>query len=81
MCQFGSPVGSFIPFAITRAERLAIGDPRPSLEERYRTHEGYVQAVSTAAAQLVKDGYLRQADADAMAQQASASSVLRPTQN
>ena len=78
MCQFGSPVGGFIPFAKTTAERLASGDPRLSLEERYHTHSGYVQAVSTAAAQLVKDGYLRQADADAMVQQAGASAVLQP---
>ena len=59
MCQFGSPVGGFIPFARTKAERTASGDPRLSLEERYHTHEGYVQAVTTAARSLVKDGYLR----------------------
>ena len=74
-------MGGFVPFANTRAERLAAGDPRLSLEERYRTHEGYVHAVSTAAAQLVKDGYLRQADADAMVQQASASTILRLVQD
>jgi hypothetical protein len=34
--------GSFIPFAKTRAERTASGDPRLSLEERYPTHEAYV---------------------------------------
>jgi hypothetical protein len=77
MCQFGSPVGGFIPFAKTKDERLASGDPRRSLEERYQTHDGYVQALSTAARSLVKDGYLRQADADAMIKQAEASSVLR----
>jgi hypothetical protein len=32
--------GGKIPFAETRAERLASGDPRPSLEERYGIHEG-----------------------------------------
>ena len=30
--------GGFIPFAKTKAERLASGDPRPSLEERYGNH-------------------------------------------
>ena len=30
--------GSFIPFAKTKAERIASGDPRPSLEERYGSH-------------------------------------------
>src|SRR3984893_4367276 len=34
--------GAFIPFAKTKAERLTSGDPRPSLEERYGTHENYV---------------------------------------
>jgi hypothetical protein len=28
-------VGGFVPFACTKAEREAVGDPRPSLEERY----------------------------------------------
>jgi hypothetical protein len=77
MCQFGSPLGGFIPFARTRAERDASGDPRRSLEERYRTHDGYVQAVTAAARTLVKDGYLRQTDADTMIAQAEASAVLR----
>jgi hypothetical protein len=36
-----------------------------------------VQALSAAARSLVKDGYLRQSDADAMVKQAEASSVLR----
>ena len=34
--------GGYIPFAKTKAERMAAGDPRPSLEERYGTHEDYV---------------------------------------
>jgi hypothetical protein len=31
--------GGFVPFAVRRADR-APGDPRPSLEERYGSHEG-----------------------------------------
>jgi hypothetical protein len=77
MCQFNAPVGGFIPFAKTKAERVSTGDPRPSLEERYQTHDGYVQVLGAAARSLVKDGYLRQADADSMIKQAEASSVLR----
>lgn len=49
-CNFS---GSFIPFAATRAERLAAGDPRPSLEERYPSKEAYVAAVRKAADALV----------------------------
>jgi hypothetical protein len=77
MCQFGSPLGGFIPFATTKAERLASGDPRLSLEERYQSHDGYVQALGAAARSVVKSGYLRQADADAMIKQAEESTVLR----
>ncbi len=77
MCQFTSPVGGFIPFAKTKAERLASGDPRPSLEERYHTHDGYTQAVTAATGKLVHEGFLRQADADAMVRQAEASDILR----
>jgi hypothetical protein len=73
----GTGVAGFIPFASTKAERLASGDPRLSLEERYQTHDGYVKAVATAADSLVKEGYLLRADADAMIEQARESRVLR----
>ncbi len=56
--------GSFIPFARTRAERLAAGDPRPSLEERYGDHAGYVRAVQQAVERLVADGLLLPEDAE-----------------
>jgi hypothetical protein len=69
--------GGFIPFARTKAERLAKGDPRPSLEERYRSHEGYVQIVREAAGKLVQERFLMQQDADAMITQAEASDVVR----
>jgi hypothetical protein len=68
--------GGFIPFAKTKTERMAHGDPRPSLEERYRSHDEYVTTVSAAAATLVRDGYLLRQDADAMIKQAEASTVL-----
>ena len=73
----GTGVAGFIPFAVTKAERLASGDPRLSLEERYQTHDGYVNAVAAAADSLVKQGYLLRADADAMVVQANGSNILR----
>lgn len=76
ICNYAA---GMIPFATTRAERMASGDPRLSLEERYRTHEGYVEAVRTAAAKAVGERFLLQADADALIAQAAASSVLRPS--
>ena len=72
--------GGMIPFAKTRAERMANGDPRPSLEERYKTHEGYVEAVKAAAAKAVAEAFLLQADADRLIAAASASNVLATTQ-
>src|SRR5258706_10468754 len=57
-------VGGMVPFAKTRAERIASKDPRLSLEERYRDHAGYVAAVAAAAAKAVKAGFLLQEDAD-----------------
>jgi hypothetical protein len=69
--------GGMIPFAKTRAERVANADPRLSLEERYTDHAGYVAAVKKAAAKAMKQGFLLQKDADALVQQAEASGVLR----
>lgn len=69
--------GGMIPFAQTRAERMATGDPRLSLEERYKTHDGYVEAVKGAAAKAVAQGFLLQPDADALVAQAAAGNVLR----
>lgn len=50
--------GSFVPFARTEAERLAAGDPRPSLEARYATRDAYVAAVQAAADRQVAAGLL-----------------------
>ena len=57
--------GSLIPFARTRREREAAGDPRPSLEERYGTREAYVAKVKAAAEALVAERLLLPADAAA----------------
>jgi hypothetical protein len=54
--------GSSIPFALTQAQRIASGDPRPSLQERYGTLAGYTTAAQAAAASLVKQGYLLSSD-------------------
>ena len=69
--------GGFIPFARTKALRLAAGDPRLSLEERYGTHDAYVARVKAAAARAVAERFLLQDDADRLVGQAEQSSVLR----
>jgi hypothetical protein len=75
--QICNYVGGMIPFAKTQAERLATGDPRLSLQERYVDHTGYVAAVKKAAARALGAGFLLPADAEALVQQAAASDVLR----
>jgi hypothetical protein len=69
--------GSFIPFHRTRAARLAVGDQRLSLEERYGDHDGYVAAVQHAAERLVEDGFLLRIDADRLIAEAKRSEVLQ----
>jgi hypothetical protein len=69
--------GQMIPFARTRAERLATGDPRKSLEERYKDHDGYVRAVTKAARKLTEKRFLLPADAQQYIDDAQASTVLR----
>jgi len=69
--------GSYFPFAITKAERLADGDPRPSLQELYGSHAGFVKAVKTAAHELVEERFLLKVDAEADVSAAEASNVLQ----
>jgi len=54
--------GIFVPFARTRAERIASGDPRLSLVERYRDRKDYVAQVRLAAIRLKEAGYLLEED-------------------
>jgi hypothetical protein len=75
ICNYAA---GMIPFARTKAERTANNDPRLSLEERYHDHAGYVEAVKTAAAKAVAEGFLLQADADRLIKLAGDSNVLSP---
>jgi len=69
--------GGMVPFARTKAERQARGDPRLSLEERYGSHDGYVDAVKRAAARATKEGFLLEPDAEALVRAAQDSGVLK----
>ena len=69
--------GGFIPFARTKAERIAASDPRPSLEERYGSHAEYVAKVRAAATRLVEERFLLPDDADRLVREAESSNVLR----
>ncbi len=69
--------GGWIPFAKTKAERVAKHDPRLSIEERYATHEAYVAIVKRTADQAVRDRFLLPEDADRFVREAEASDVRR----
>jgi hypothetical protein len=51
-------VGSYIPFAKSRAERQTTGDPRLSLEERYTSRADYLSKVKASADRLANERYL-----------------------
>jgi hypothetical protein len=69
--------GAFFPFARTQAERLATGDSRESLEERYGDHQGFVDAVTKGANELVQERFMLEEDAQTYIQAAENSDVLR----
>ncbi len=66
-----------IPFKTTRAERLADGDPRPSLQERYGNHQGYVDAVIRAVHGLQYFRFLLPEDVQKYIEEAKNSDVLK----
>jgi hypothetical protein len=68
--------GGYVPFARTKADRLAKNDPRLSLEERYGTQEGYVCVVRRAVEQAVTERFLLPEDAQRLLAEATASTVL-----
>ncbi|MGH7827678.1 MAG: alpha/beta hydrolase domain-containing protein [Candidatus Binatia bacterium] len=63
-------LGSYIPFAKTKAERSKLGDPRPSLQERYRDKADYLRQVSRAARILVEQRHLLPEDAERIIREA-----------
>jgi Alpha/beta hydrolase domain len=67
--------GSFIPFASTKAERIAAGDPRLSIEERYPTKDTYLTAFKKAAADLVAKRYLLPDDAALLVDRAGSEGI------
>ncbi|ANI89981.1 hypothetical protein A9P82_12205 [Arachidicoccus ginsenosidimutans] len=73
----GEASGQFIPFAKTKAERLQTHDPRLSLEERYGTHEGYVNAVKKAVSLLETQRLLLKEDGERYVEDAEKSSILK----
>jgi hypothetical protein len=65
-------LGSYVPFARTKAEREQSGDPRLSIQERYPTRDRYLSLIKDAAAGLVRDRFLLAEDVESIVQRASA---------
>ncbi len=60
--QLYTQAGSWIPFPVNKAERENRKDPRLSIEERYPSKNDYLDKITAAAQQLVKEGYLLDRD-------------------
>lgn len=69
--------GMFIPFKNTRKERNGAKDPRLSLEERYGSHERYVNSVRKAAEDLINEGFLLPEDAQTEILKAEKNNILK----
>jgi hypothetical protein len=57
--------GQYIPFPRTQADRLASGDPRLSVAERYHSYAQYHDKVIDAVNDLVRQRFMLCSDADA----------------
>jgi hypothetical protein len=55
-------IGSMVAFPRTRAEREKSGDPRLSIEERYKDEQEYLGKIEGAARELAKERFLLEAD-------------------
>jgi hypothetical protein len=67
--------GQKIDFPKTKADRLATGDPRQSIEERYPNHGAYVSAVAQSANDLRQAHLLLEEDQKAFIDSAANSAI------
>jgi hypothetical protein len=63
--------GATLPFPRTAAERVATGDPRHSINERYASKEDYLQRVRQATIKLVTERYLLAEDVESIVTRAA----------
>ena len=54
--------GSTMRFASTESQRVASGDPRPSIAERYQSKDQYLARVRHEAEKLVEQRYMLEED-------------------
>ena len=65
-------IGAYVPFPPTRAAREASGDPRLSVEERYRDRNDYLGRITVVALKLVRERYLLAEDLPTVIERAEA---------
>jgi hypothetical protein len=70
--RLSSEIGSYFPFPRTASERARTGDPRPSIEERYRSREEYLGRIIDAALALVENRFLLTSDLPGIVERAGA---------
>lgn len=63
-------IGSFIPFPKTKAERVKLGDPRVSIEERYNGKDDFLAKVDAVAQGLAARRLILKADVPKIKEQA-----------
>ncbi len=63
-------LGAYFPFAKTRKERLSSGDPRLSIEERYKNEDDYIRKVADAVRRLCEQWLLLPEDVDPLIEDA-----------
>lgn len=69
-------LGSYLPFAKTKEERSKSGDPRLSIEERYKDQADYVRRVSIEARSMVEERLLLAEDAERIIAEAQKNPVF-----
>ena len=80
---FGHPdlcdlTGQYVPFAIHKADRIASGDSRLSVEERYGSKTGYMAKVMEAVQDQLDEGLLLPTDAATIITQENARNIGIP---
>ncbi|WP_395708215.1 alpha/beta hydrolase domain-containing protein [Reyranella sp.] len=70
--------GSCLPFAVDAAARLAAGDPRPSIAERYRSGADYQAKVEAVVTALLADRLLLAEDAERYRERAAKEPRVAP---
>jgi len=71
-----SLMGSYIPFAKDATQRATNNDARPSVVERYKNRDDYVNRIRGASLELIKAGFLLPADAAVIIQAAAATKAF-----